>query len=96
MYRCFLTGLLLFRSASEDSALFASQRFRFPASHPDDVSSRPDDVVFRLDTPMYREASIPACIRPDDSAARSDDPQCSIKLQIFFPKSKYGKIVATV
>jgi hypothetical protein len=31
----------------------------------------------------------PACIRPDDS-------QCSIKLQDFFPKHRYGKIAATV
>jgi hypothetical protein len=38
----------------------------------------------------------PACIHPDDSAARSDDPQCSIKPQDFFPKPRYGKIAATV
>jgi hypothetical protein len=36
------TGIPLFRSASDDSALFISQRFWFPASRPDDVSSRPD------------------------------------------------------
>jgi hypothetical protein len=29
-----------------------------------------DDVDFRLDPPLYREASVPACIRPDVSAAR--------------------------
>jgi hypothetical protein len=32
----------------------------------------PDDVVFRLDPTLYREASIPACIRLDVSAARPD------------------------
>jgi hypothetical protein len=31
----------------------------------------------------------PACIHPDDS-------QCSIKLQDFFPKHRYGKIAVTV
>jgi hypothetical protein len=38
----------------------------------------------------------PACIRPDVSAARPDDSQCSTKLQDFFPKHRYGKIAATV
>jgi len=38
----------------------------------------------------------PACIRPYNSAARLDDSQCSIKLQDFFPKHRYGKIAATV
>jgi hypothetical protein len=33
---------MLFRSISEASALFARQKSRFPASHPDNVSSRPD------------------------------------------------------
>jgi hypothetical protein len=32
----------------------------------------PDDVSFRLDPPLYREASVPACIRPDISTARPD------------------------
>jgi hypothetical protein len=35
----------------------------------------PDDVNFRPDSSLYREASVPACIRLDDSAARSDDVQ---------------------
>jgi hypothetical protein len=38
----------------------------------------------------------PTCIRLDDSAARPNDSQCLIKLQDFFPKHRYGKIVATV
>jgi hypothetical protein len=38
----------------------------------------------------------PACIRPDNSAAHPDDSQCSIKLQDFFPKHRFGKISATV
>jgi hypothetical protein len=33
---------------------------------------RPDDVSFRTDPPLYREASAPACIYPDISAARPD------------------------
>jgi hypothetical protein len=37
-----------------------------------------------------------SCISPDDSAAHPDDSQCSIKLQDFFPKHRYGKITATV
>jgi hypothetical protein len=38
----------------------------------------------------------PACIRSDDSAASLDDSRCSIKPQDFFPKHRYGKIIATV
>jgi hypothetical protein len=38
----------------------------------------------------------PACICPNDSAARPDYSQCLIKLQDFFPKPRYGKIVATI
>jgi len=37
--------------------------------------SRPDDVSFRPDPTLYREASIPSCIRPDISAARPDAHQ---------------------
>jgi hypothetical protein len=33
---------------------------------------RPDDVSFRPDPPLYREASVLACIRPDILAARPD------------------------
>jgi hypothetical protein len=32
----------------------------------------PDDVSFRLDPTLCQEASVPACIRPDISAARPD------------------------
>jgi hypothetical protein len=32
-----------------------------------------DDVYFCPDSSLYREASIPACIRPDDSTAHPDD-----------------------
>jgi hypothetical protein len=38
-------------------------------------SSRPDarqTSIIRSDPPLYREASVPACIRPDISAARPD------------------------
>jgi hypothetical protein len=37
-----------------------------------------------------------ACIRPDVSASRPNDTQCSTKLQDLFPKQKYGKIAATI
>jgi hypothetical protein len=33
---------------------------------------RLDDVSFRPDPPLYRETSVPACIRSDISAARPD------------------------
>jgi hypothetical protein len=36
---------------------------------------RPDDVDFRPDPSLHREASVPACIRPDVSAASPDDVQ---------------------
>jgi len=51
----------------------------------DDVPYRPDaqqtsiirldDEEFRQDPPLYREASVPVCIRSDVSAARLDDVQ---------------------
>jgi hypothetical protein len=43
--------------------------------HPDDVSYRLDarqTSIIRPDPTLYREASVPACIRPDLSAARPD------------------------
>jgi hypothetical protein len=73
-------------------------------SRPDDVSYRPDVLqtkasfvrmiymVLRPDTPLYREASVPSCIHPNVSAAPPDDSQCSIKLQIFFPKANMGRL----
>jgi hypothetical protein len=57
--------------------------------------NHPDDVDFRPDPPLYSEASVPACIHLDISAARPDASQYSIKLQIL-SKCKYGKIAATV
>jgi hypothetical protein len=54
---------------------------------------RPDDVVFHPDPPLYREASVPACIRPNDLAAHPDPLQYSIKLPIL-SKIIYGKITA--
>jgi hypothetical protein len=39
---------------------------------------RPDDVSFRPDRTLCREASVPACIRPDISAARPDVHQLQI------------------
>jgi hypothetical protein len=93
---------------SEDSIKFASQKIRFPAS-------RPDDVSYCLDAQLSKASSVrttwipvrtflcvkkfriaPTCIRSDVSATRPDDTQCSTKLQDFFPKHKYGKIAATV
>jgi hypothetical protein len=36
---------------------------------------RQDEVYFRLDPSLHREASVPACIRLNVSAARPDDVQ---------------------
>jgi hypothetical protein len=73
-----------------------SGRRAIPSGRPDRQSIiRPDYVYFRPDPSLYREASGPACIRPDDSAARPDALQYSIKLPIL-SKIKYGKIAATV
>jgi hypothetical protein len=52
-------------------------------------------VDFHPHTPLYREASFPACIRSDLSTARPDASQYLTKLQIL-SKIKYGKIVASV
>jgi len=52
-------------------------------------------VDFRPDAPLYREASVPAYICPDISAARPDTSQYSTKLQIL-SKIKYGKIAAII
>jgi len=70
---------------SEDSAC-KSEEFKFPVSRPDDRaipfglpsvnrSSRPGDVPYHPDPILYREASVPACIRPDVLAARPDNLQ---------------------
>jgi hypothetical protein len=63
---------------------------------------RPDDVYFCPDPSLYREASVPACIRPDDSAARPDASaarpdalQYSIK-HLILSKIIYRKTAATV
>jgi hypothetical protein len=52
---------------------------------------RPDDVPFRPNPTLYREASIPFCIRPNISAARLDASQYSNSLR-FLPSSNKGKI----
>jgi len=77
-------------------------------SLPDDVSNRSDSHQTKassvwttwipVSTFLYDEKlqTAPSCIFSDDSAARLDDPQCSIKPQDFFPKHRYGKIPATV
>jgi hypothetical protein len=44
----------------------------------------PNDVYFRLEPSLYREASVPACIRPDDSAARPDDVEWLISFRFSF------------
>jgi len=45
---------------------------------------RPDDVYFHPDPSLYQEASVPAYIRPDVSAARPDDVQWSISFRFSF------------
>jgi hypothetical protein len=92
----------------EDSVQFASQKIRLPASRLNDVAYRSD--AHQTKASSSRTTWIPvwtflcveklqtalACIRLDNSASCPDDLQCSIKPQDFFPKHRYGKIVATV
>jgi hypothetical protein len=64
--------------------------------HPDRTPDRPASSVrtmylFRPDPTLYREASVPACILPDISAAHPDAYQYSNSLR-FFPSSNKGKI----
>jgi len=85
-----------------------SQKILFPVSCLDDVSYRPDTHLSKASSvpttwiPVQTILCVEklrnslACIRPDDSAARPDDSQCSIKPQDFFPKHRYGKITATI
>jgi len=64
------------------------------SSRLDDMPFRPDTrqtkhhssgrCGFCPDPPLYREASIPACIRPDVSATRSDDVRWSISFRFSF------------
>jgi len=73
-----------------------SRRRAIPSGRPDRPSIiHPDDVDFCLDPSLYREVSVPACIRLDVSAARLDASQYLIKLQIL-SKFIYGKIDVTV
>jgi len=67
-----------------------------PSGRPDRPSIiRPNDVAFRPNSPLYREASVPACICSDVSATLPDASQYSTKLQIL-SKFSYGKIATTV
>jgi hypothetical protein len=78
------------------------------SNRPDDVSNCPEahqtkaSSVRTMWIPVWtflcveKLRTAPSCIRLDDSAARPDDPQCSIKPQDFFPKQRYGKIAVTV
>jgi hypothetical protein len=64
--------------------------------HPIQTPDRPASSVrtkcsFRPDPILYREVSVPVCIRPDVSAARPDASQYSNSLR-FFPSSNKGKI----
>jgi hypothetical protein len=73
-----------------------SGRRALPSGRPDRPSIiRQDDVDFCPDPPLHREASVPAFIRLDVSAACPDTSQYSTKLQIL-SKFIYGKIDATV
>jgi len=72
-----------------------SERCAIPSGRPDRPSIiHLDDVDFRPDPSLHREASVPACIRPDVSAARPNASQYSTKLHIL-SKFNYGKIDAT-
>jgi hypothetical protein len=60
-----------------------SGRRAIPSGCPDRPSIiRSDNIDFHPDPSLHREASVPACIRPDISAARPDASQYSTKLQI--------------
>jgi hypothetical protein len=73
-----------------------SRRRAIPSGLPDRPSIiHPDDVGFSPDPLLYREASVPACIRPDVSATRPDASQYLTKLHIL-SKFVYGKIDATI
>jgi len=73
-----------------------SEQRAIPSGRPNRPSIiRPDDVDFCPDPPLHREAYVPACIRPDVSAAHPDASQYSIKLHIL-SKFSYGKIAAIV
>jgi len=72
----------------------------FPLFHPsggpiDQASFVRTTWIFFPEPSLYREASVPACIRPDVSAASPDAFQYSSELQIL-SKFIYGKIAATV
>jgi len=85
-----------------------SQKIWFSVSRPDDMSYRPDTHLSKASSIrttwitvwtflcVEKLRTAPACIRPNNSAACPDDSQCSVKLQDFFPKHRYGKIPATV
>jgi hypothetical protein len=98
------TGIPLFRSKSDDYALFYRSRkigslttVRM-TSHsvrtPDRPSIiRPDNVDFRPDPPLYREASVPAC-NPSGRLSSSSGRRLVIDpLQIFFPSSNMGRLL---
>jgi hypothetical protein len=73
-----------------------SGRCAIPSRRPDRPSIiRQNYVAFHPDSPLYREASVPSCIRQDVSVSRPDASQYSTKLQIL-SKFSYGKIATTV
>jgi hypothetical protein len=104
----FLTGIPLFRSVSEDSALFTSQKIRFLASRLDDVSSRPNVHLFtipalrttchtiwtstRLKYPPSERRGFPSGRLSSSSGRLSVFDQASD----FLSKFIYGKIATTV
>jgi hypothetical protein len=92
----------------EDSAQFTSQKIRFPASRPDDVSYRSDAQLFKASSvrtmrifhpnlPLCQEASNCSNLHPSGCFSRTSG-RLSVfnKLQDFFPKHSYRKIAATV
>jgi hypothetical protein len=92
----------------EDSAQFASQKFRFPISRPDDVSYCPDAHLskassvrtmrtFCPDLPLCRKVSNCSSLYPSRRFSSISERHSVLdKLQDFFPKHSYGKIAATV
>jgi hypothetical protein len=72
-----LSGIPLFRVMSEVQHCLQVRRFRFPVSHPDDVSSRPDTHLstipfVRKTCHTVRTPDIPSIICLDDVHSRPD------------------------
>jgi hypothetical protein len=92
---------------SENSApCQPSGRRVIPSGRPSVQSiGRPDEVSYLPDSHLFKASSVqtfpcvekfrtaPACIRPDVSAARPDDTQCSTSFRISFQNIVMGRLL---